>query len=89
MRGTPLLTILAPVLCPPAQATNNVIDFSMLVGVDEDKKELVLGLVDAIGAYTVFKALESKGKLLANKGGDVTVVRSSLALTPLPRLSPR
>ena len=59
-------------------SSHNVIDFSMLVGVDEDKRELVLGLVDAIGAYTVFKALESKGKLLANKGGEVTVVRSQV-----------
>lgn len=58
-------------------------DYSLLVGVDEEKKELSCGLVDAIGAFTIFKALESKGKQLAmgSSGGEVTVVRLRLSHT--------
>jgi len=61
--------------------------------VDEEKKELAVGLVDAIGAFTFFKALESKGKQLASKGlannkgaGQVTVVSSDLSLPLFPVL---
>lgn len=73
-------------------------DYSLLVGIDEEKRELACGLVDAIGewnfhnnfdtasdpvsslatgAFTIFKALESKGKQLAkgSSGAEVTVVR--------------
>lgn len=71
-------------------SANSIVDFSLLVGVDEDKKELAVGLVDAIGAFTFFKALESKGKQLASKGlvndkgaaGRVTVVSPNLPKLP-------
>jgi len=40
----------------------NVIDYSLLVGVDEERQELVVGIVDYIGEYTFWKRLENKGK---------------------------
>ncbi|CDZ97646.1 1-phosphatidylinositol-3-phosphate 5-kinase [Phaffia rhodozyma] len=56
-------------------STNFVMDYSLLVGIDEIRKELAVGVVDAIGAFTLFKALESKGKQLTRKdGSDITVI---------------
>lgn len=43
-------------------AKNNVIDYSLLVGVDEERQELVMGIVDFIGEYTFWKKMENKGK---------------------------
>lgn len=40
----------------------NVIDYSLLVGIDEEKGELVLGLVDYFCEYDIWKRLESHGK---------------------------
>ena len=45
---------------------NNVMDYSMLVGIDEKKKELRVGLVDYIGQYNWYKRLETKGKTQIN-----------------------
>ncbi|KNC99530.1 uncharacterized protein SPPG_04921 [Spizellomyces punctatus DAOM BR117] len=56
----------------------NVMDYSLLVGVNDDKKELVVGIVDFIGPYTWYKILETRAKTTLNaalKGGkDVTVL---------------
>jgi 1-phosphatidylinositol-3-phosphate 5-kinase len=50
-------------------------DYSLLLGLDSSRGELVMGLVDAIGSFGLFKTLESRGKLALNRGGEVTVVR--------------
>ena len=49
-------------------------DYSLLLGLDKDQKELVVGIVDSIGSYDLWKTIESKGKMLT-RGGEVTVVR--------------
>jgi 1-phosphatidylinositol-3-phosphate 5-kinase len=48
-------------------------DYSLLLGLEKDKKEIVVGIVDSIGSFDLWKTLESKGKMLT-RGGDVTVV---------------
>jgi 1-phosphatidylinositol-3-phosphate 5-kinase len=48
-------------------------DYSLLLGLDKDQKELVVGIVDSIGSYDLWKTIESKGKMLT-RGGEVTVV---------------
>jgi hypothetical protein len=40
----------------------NVIDYSLLVGIDDQRGELVMGLVDYFGAYDMWKRLENHGK---------------------------
>jgi len=50
-----------------------VMDYSLLLGLEKDKKEIVVGIVDSIGSFDLWKTLESKGKMLT-RGGDVTVV---------------
>jgi hypothetical protein len=60
----------------------NIMDYSLLVGVDEKSKKLVVGIVDFIGHYTIFKKLESgvKGTVkgvvqgAGGKGKDVTTI---------------
>lgn len=48
-------------------------DYSLLLGLEKDKQEIVVGIVDSIGSFDLWKTLESKGKMLT-RGGDVTVV---------------
>ncbi|WWC58469.1 uncharacterized protein I303_101012 [Kwoniella dejecticola CBS 10117] len=55
-------------------SAQSVMDYSLLIGVDEEKRELVVGLVDAIGSYNLFKTIESRGKLALNRGGNVTII---------------
>ncbi|CAG8546646.1 791_t:CDS:10 [Acaulospora colombiana] len=52
----------------------NIMDYSLLVGVDEKRKELVAGIVDFIGAYTFYKKIENKGKTLGRSAREVTVL---------------
>ena len=52
----------------------SIMDYSLLLGLDKNKKELVVGLVDAIGSYNLFKTIESRGKLALTRGGEVTIV---------------
>ena len=52
-------------------------DYSLLLGLDAAKKELVVGLVDAIGSFNLFKTIESRGKLALTRGGEVTVVSTT------------
>lgn len=35
---------------------------------------LIVGIVDAIGSFNLFKTIESRGKMVMNRGGDVTVI---------------
>ena len=52
-------------------------DYSLLLGIDKKQSELVVGLVDAVGSYGLFKNIESMGKMALNRGreGEVTIVR--------------
>ncbi len=43
-------------------AGKDVVDYSMLVGVDDKNKQLVVGIIDYIGLYTWKKGLETAGK---------------------------
>ncbi|OCF73919.1 hypothetical protein I204_05767 [Kwoniella mangroviensis CBS 8886] len=55
-------------------SSQSIMDYSLLIGMDEGKHELVVGLVDAIGSYNLFKNIESRGKLALNRGGEVTII---------------
>ncbi len=49
-------------------------DYSLLVGVDEEKGELVLGIIDYIRTYTLDKKLETWVKSVAVPGPLPTVI---------------
>ncbi|WVQ97361.1 hypothetical protein IAU59_004473 [Kwoniella sp. CBS 9459] len=55
-------------------SSQSIMDYSLLLGLDEAKRELVVGLVDAIGSYNLFKTIESRGKMAINRGKDVTII---------------
>ncbi|KTW31610.1 hypothetical protein T552_00248 [Pneumocystis carinii B80] len=58
-------------------AKMNVMDYSMVVGIDDERQELVVGIIDCIRTYTWDKKLESwvKEKGLVGGGGkEPTVV---------------
>ena len=42
----------------------NVLDYSILVGVDEDNRELVVGIIDFMRQYDILKQMERVGKSL-------------------------
>ena len=42
----------------------NVLDYSILVGVDEERKELVVGIIDFMRQYDILKQMERVGKSL-------------------------
>jgi len=46
----------------------------LLLGIDEEGKQIRCGLVDTIGSYTFAKTLEYKAKGLSKEGKDITVV---------------
>ncbi|CAO3607438.1 unnamed protein product [Mucor hiemalis] len=52
----------------------NIMDYSLLVGVDNDKREMTVGIVDFIGAYTWYKKMESRGKSTLSPRREITVV---------------
>ncbi|KAJ3108681.1 hypothetical protein HDU96_007454 [Phlyctochytrium bullatum] len=54
-------------------ASANVMDYSLLVGVNDEKKELIVGIVDFIGPFTWFKRIENRGKTTL-RGKDVCTV---------------
>ncbi|KAK8866021.1 hypothetical protein IAR55_001172 [Kwoniella newhampshirensis] len=55
-------------------SSQSIMDYSLLLGLDETRKEIVVGLVDAIGSYDFFKTIESRGKMVINRGGEVTII---------------
>ncbi|KAF8264840.1 hypothetical protein EI94DRAFT_1779477 [Lactarius quietus] len=56
-------------------ASSNIMDYSLLLGVNGERKQIHCGLVDTIGSYTFAKTLEYKAKGLSGKDGkDITVV---------------
>ncbi|KAK4522106.1 uncharacterized protein ATC70_004645 [Mucor velutinosus] len=52
----------------------NIMDYSLLVGIDQSNSEMTVGIVDFIGAYTWYKKLESKSKSTLQPRKEVTVV---------------
>ncbi|WMV22866.1 hypothetical protein MTR67_016251 [Solanum verrucosum] len=64
--ATALLLLL---LCCVATASVDVMDYSLLVGVDEERKELVLGIIDFMRQYTWDKHLETWVKASGILGG--------------------
>ncbi|KAF8584543.1 hypothetical protein K439DRAFT_1633470 [Ramaria rubella] len=55
-------------------AKSNIMDYSLLLGVDEECHEISCGLVDTIGSYTFAKTLEYKAKQNLHSGKEVTVI---------------
>ncbi|KAJ4490808.1 hypothetical protein J3R30DRAFT_137416 [Lentinula aciculospora] len=55
---------------------SNIMDYSLLLGVDNKHKQIACGLVDTIGSYTFAKTLEYKAKqgLNSGNGKEVTVI---------------
>ncbi|KAA1470932.1 hypothetical protein DENSPDRAFT_798498 [Dentipellis sp. KUC8613] len=54
-------------------ARSNIMDYSLLLGVDEEHRQTFCGLVDTIGSYTFAKTLEYKAKQ-GFLGKDITVI---------------
>jgi 1-phosphatidylinositol-3-phosphate 5-kinase len=49
--------------------------FRLLLGIDEERKQIHCGLVDTIGSYTFAKTLEYKAKGFSGKEGkNITVI---------------
>ncbi|KAL1729012.1 hypothetical protein EV714DRAFT_274120 [Schizophyllum commune] len=57
-------------------AKSNIMDYSLLLGIDNEKKQIACGLVDTIGSYTFAKTLEYKAKqgLHSGTGKEITVM---------------
>ncbi|KIL57862.1 hypothetical protein M378DRAFT_27805 [Amanita muscaria Koide BX008] len=55
-------------------AKMNIMDYSLLLGIDLKSKQLTCGLVDTIGSYTFAKTLEYKAKQGLQSGKDITVI---------------
>ncbi|CAB3400156.1 unnamed protein product [Caenorhabditis bovis] len=53
-----------------------IMDYSLLVGVDEDNGELILGIVDYMRTYTLDKKLESWVKIVAIPGAHLPTILS-------------
>jgi len=48
----------------------NVLDYSILVGVDEDSQELVVGIIDFMRQYDILKQMERVGKSISEVVGS-------------------
>jgi hypothetical protein len=48
----------------------NVVDYSILVGMDENKKELVVGIIDYMRQYDIIKKMERMGKSVGMIAGQ-------------------
>ncbi|KAK2463301.1 hypothetical protein APHAL10511_004956 [Amanita phalloides] len=55
-------------------AKMNIMDYSLLLGIDVESKHIMCGLVDMIGSYTLAKTLEYKAKHGLHSTKDVTVI---------------
>jgi hypothetical protein len=42
----------------------NVVDYSIVVGLDEDNHELVVGIIDYMRQYDIIKRVERMGKVM-------------------------
>ncbi|KJH53544.1 FYVE zinc finger [Dictyocaulus viviparus] len=57
-------------------SSQHVMDYSLLVGVDERNNELILGIVDYMRTYTLDKKLESWVKIVAIPGAHLPTILS-------------
>ncbi|CAD6189059.1 unnamed protein product [Caenorhabditis auriculariae] len=57
-------------------SSQSVMDYSLLVGVDDDNGELILGIVDYMRTYTLDKKLESWVKIVAIPGAHLPTILS-------------
>ncbi|EJD76582.1 FYVE zinc finger family protein [Loa loa] len=57
-------------------SAQHIMDYSLLVGVDETNSELILGIVDYMRTYTLDKKLESWVKIVAIPGAHLPTVIS-------------
>ncbi|CAM9285347.1 unnamed protein product [Heterosigma akashiwo] len=48
----------------------NVIDYSILVGIDEERQELVVGIIDYMRQYDILKKVERVGKSVGMIAGQ-------------------
>ncbi|KAF0718352.1 Aste57867_1749 [Aphanomyces stellatus] len=55
-------------------ASVDVVDYSMLVGYDRQKQELVMCIIDYVVKYDLMKRLEHHGKRLLQEEGEITVL---------------
>ncbi|KZV98909.1 hypothetical protein EXIGLDRAFT_641161 [Exidia glandulosa HHB12029] len=59
---------------------SNIMDYSLLLGIDQERKQIACGLVDTIGSYSFAKTLEYKAKqglqnnLIIGSNKEVTVM---------------
>lgn len=61
-------------------AEHGGVDYSLLVGVDDEAKEIVIGLIDTLGVFSALKFVEHQlktGVKRATGGGEVTVLPPS------------
>mmetsp|Transcript_722 Transcript_722/g.1253 ORF Transcript_722/g.1253 Transcript_722/m.1253 type:complete len:583 (+) Transcript_722:1-1749(+) len=58
----------------------NIIDYSILVGIDEEKHELVVGIIDYMRQYDIIKQMERVGKSVGMIAGaqQPTIIQPSL-----------
>jgi 1-phosphatidylinositol-3-phosphate 5-kinase len=50
----------------------NIVDYSILLGIDEEKKEIVMGIIDYLHQYTWDKQIETGVKSLGKIAGQST-----------------
>ncbi|KAG5190222.1 hypothetical protein JKP88DRAFT_192304 [Tribonema minus] len=61
----------------------NVVDYSIVVGLDEDRRELVVGIIDYMRQYDIIKRVERMGKSVSMVVGQAepTIVQPSMYKT--------
>ncbi len=50
----------------------NIVDYSILLGIDEEKREIVMGIIDYLHQYTWDKQIETGVKSLGKIAGQST-----------------
>lgn len=50
-------------------SNRGIVDYSILVGIDEDSRELIIGIIDYLHQYTWDKQIENSVKLLGKIAG--------------------
>ncbi|CAN0248659.1 unnamed protein product, partial [Laminaria digitata] len=58
----------------------NIVDYSIVVGLDEERRELVVGIIDYMRQYDIIKRMERMGKSVSMIAGQAqpTIVEPSL-----------
>ncbi|CAN0170953.1 unnamed protein product, partial [Ectocarpus sp. 8 AP-2014] len=61
----------------------NIVDYSIVVGLDEERRELVVGIIDYMRQYDIIKRMERMGKSVSMIAGQAepTIVQPSLYKT--------